>query len=144
MLLQQSGGAVDIFVAGVGTGGTITGVARYLKEQNPQIRIVAVEPAASPLLSKGSAGGHGIQGIGANFVPEVLDCSLLDAVVTVTDEDAITAARCLIGQGIPCGISSGAAYWVARSIAEAHPHQQVVTLLPDNADRYRSTGLLEG
>ena len=141
---QQSGGAVDIFVAGVGTGGTITGVARYLKEQNPQIRIVAVEPAASPLLSKGSAGGHGIQGIGANFVPEVLDCSLLDAVVTVTDEDAITAARCLIGQGIPCGISSGAAYWVARSIAEAHPHQQVVTLLPDNADRYRSTGLLEG
>ena len=141
---QQSGGAVDIFVAGVGTGGTITGVARYLKEQNPQIRIVAVEPAASPLLSKGSAGGHGIQGIGANFVPEVLDRSLLDAVITVTDEDAITAARCLIGKGIPCGISSGAAYWVARSIAEAHPQQQVVTLLPDNADRYRSTGLLEG
>ena len=141
---QQSGGAVDIFVAGVGTGGTITGVARYLKEQNPQIRIVAVEPAASPLLSEGRAGRHGIQGIGANFVPQVLDRSLLDEVVTVTDEAAMAATRNLNQQGIPCGISAGAAYWAARNIAAEHPNQQVVTLLPDSADRYRSIGLLEG
>ena len=141
---QQSGGAVDIFVAGVGTGGTITGVARYLRERNPHIRIVAVEPAASPLLSEGRAGPHGIQGIGANFVPQVLDRSLLDEVVTVTDEAAMAAARNLNQLGIPCGISSGAAYWAARNIAAEHPNQQVVTLLPDSVDRYRSIGLLEG
>ena len=141
---QQSGGAVDIFVAGVGTGGTITGVARYLRERNPHIRIVAVEPAASPLLSEGRAGPHGIQGIGANFVPQVLDRSLLDEVVTVTDEAAMAAARNLNQLGIPCGISSGAAYWAARNIAAEHHNQQVVTLLPDSADRYRSIGLLGG
>ena len=141
---QQSGGAVDIFVAGVGTGGTITGVARYLRERNPHIRIVAVEPAASPLLSEGRVGPHGIQGIGANFVPQVLDRSLLDEVVTVTDEAAMAAARNLNQLGIPCGISSGAAYWAARNIAAEHPNQQVVTLLPDSVDRYRSIGLLGG
>ena len=141
---QQSGGAVDIFVAGVGPGGTITGVARYLRERNPHIRIVAVEPAASPLLSEGRAGPHGIQGIGANFVPQVLDRSLLDEVVTVTDEAAMAAARNLNQLGIPCGISSGAAYWAARNIAAEHPNQQVVTLLPDSIDRYRSIGLLGG
>ena len=141
---QQSGGAVDVFVAGVGTGGTITGVTRYLREQNPHIRIVAVEPATSPLLSEGRAGRHGIQGIGANFVPQVLDRRFLDEVITVTDEAAMAAARNLNQQGIPCGISSGAAYWVARNIAAEHPDQQVVTLLPDSADRYRSIGLLEG
>ena len=139
----QTGGRVDVFVAGVGTGGTVTGVGRYLKERNPDIRIVAVEPAASPLLSQGIAGPHGIQGIGANFVPKVLDRSLIDEVVPVTEADAIAAARALAGQGYPCGISSGAAYCAARCLALAHPDQHIVTLLPDSADRYRSLGLSE-
>ena len=139
----QTGGEVDVFVAGVGTGGTITGTARYLKEQNPHIRIVAVEPANSPLLSEGRAGSHGIQGIGANFVPAVLDRSLLDEVVTVTDAEAFGAMRHLAGEGLPCGISSGAAYHVARAIADANPEKRVVTLLPDSADRYHSMGVLE-
>ena len=139
----QTGGEVDVFVAGVGTGGTITGTARYLKEQNPHIRIVAVEPADSPLLSEGRAGAHGIQGIGANFVPAVLDRSLLDEIVTVTDEEAFAATRRLAGEGLLCGISSGAAYHVARSIAAANPEKKVVALLPDSADRYRSMGILK-
>lgn len=139
----QTGGEVDVFVAGVGTGGTITGTARYLKEQNPHIRIVAVEPADSPLLSEGRAGAHGIQGIGANFVPAVLDRSLLDEIVTVTDEEAFAATRRLAEKGLLCGISSGAAYHVARSIAAANPEKKVVALLPDSADRYRSMGILK-
>lgn len=140
----QTQGQVDIFVAGVGTGGTITGVARYLKEKNPNIRIVAVEPAGSPLLSRGRTGSHGIQGIGANFIPGVLDRTLIDEICTVTDEDAITAARSLAaGEGLLCGISSGAAYFAARKIAEANPDKSVVTLLPDTGMRYLSTGLLE-
>ncbi len=140
----QTQGQVDIFMAGVGTGGTITGVARYLKEQNPSIRIVAVEPAGSPLLSQGRTGSHGIQGIGANFVPKVLDRTLIDEICAVTDEDAITAARSLAaGEGLLCGISSGAAYFAARKIAEANPDKSVVTLLPDTGMRYLSTGLLE-
>lgn len=139
----QTQGKVDVFVAGVGTGGTITGAGRYLKEKNPNIRIVAVEPAGSPLLSKGVAGPHGIQGIGPNFAPGVLDRSLIDEIVTVTEEDAIAGARSLAGEGYPCGISSGAAYYAARSIALAHPAQQIVALLPDSADRYRSLGLSE-
>lgn len=138
---QQTQGKVDIFVSGVGTGGTITGVARYLKEQNPSVRIVAVEPAGSPLLSQGVAGPHGIQGIGANFIPDILDRTLIDTVVTVTDEAAMTAARDLAGQGFPCGISSGAAYWVARNLAREEPEQQIVALLPDSANRYHSLGL---
>ena len=141
----QTQGQVDIFVAGVGTGGTITGVARYLKEKNPNIRIVAMEPAGSPLLSQGKVGSHGIQGIGANFIPKVLDRTLIDQICTVTNEAAITTARELAaGEGLLCGISSGAAFWAARKIAEANPDKSVVTLLPDTGMRYLSTGLLDG
>ncbi len=136
----QTEGKVDVFVAGVGTGGTVTGVARYLKEQNPNIRIVAVEPAASPLLSQGRAGGHSIQGIGANFLPEILDRSLLDEVVTVTDDEAVAAARTLAGEGLHCGISSGAAFHIARKLACQQPDKNVVTILPDSGNRYLSTG----
>lgn len=140
----QTQGKVDIFVAGVGTGGTITGVARYLKEKDLNIRIVAVEPAGSPLLSQGRAGSHGIQGIGANFVPRVLDRSLIDDIVTVADGEAIAAARNLAaGEGLLCGISSGAAYHAARQLAQANPDKTVVTLLPDAGNRYLSAGLFE-
>ena len=138
----QTDGNVDIFVAGVGTGGTITGTARYLKEKDPAIRIVAVEPAKSPLLSAGQAGSHGIQGIGANFVPKLLDRSLLDEVMTVTDEEAFAAAKELARQfGILCGISAGANYHAAAAIAAANPEKTVVTLLPDSGTRYLSTGI---
>ena len=138
----QTDGNVDIFVAGVGTGGTITGTARYLKEKDPAIRIVAVEPAKSPLLSAGQAGSHGIQGIGANFVPKLLDRSLLDDVMTVTDEEAFAAAKELARQfGILCGISAGANYHAAAAIAAANPEKTVVTLLPDSGTRYLSTGI---
>ena len=139
---EQAQGHVDVFVAGVGTGGTITGTARYLKEQAPSIRIVAVEPAKSPLLSAGTAGSHGIQGIGANFIPKVLDRSLLDEVVTVTDEEAFAAAKQLSRRfGILCGISAGANYHAAAAIAAANPEKTVVTLLPDSGTRYLSTGI---
>jgi cysteine synthase A len=138
----QTDGNADIFVAGVGTGGTITGTARYLKEKDPAIRIVAVEPAKSPLLSAGQAGSHGIQGIGANFVPKLLDCSLLDEVMTVTDEEAFAAAKELARRfGILCGISAGANYHAAAAIAAANPEKTVVTLLPDSGTRYLSTGI---
>ena len=138
----QTDGNADVFVAGVGTGGTITGTARYLKEKDPAIRIVAVEPAKSPLLSAGKAGSHGIQGIGANFVPKLLDRSLLDEVMTVTDEEAFAAAKELARRfGILCGISSGANYHAAAAIAAANPEKTVVTLLPDSGTRYLSTGI---
>lgn len=137
----QTGGTVDIFVAGVGTGGTITGVGRFLKEKNPDIRIVAVEPAKSPLLSGGKAGSHGIQGIGANFIPNVLDRQVPGQIVAVTDEEAFAGARTLAGQGILAGISSGAAYHVAETIAREQPERNVVALLPDGGSRYLSTGL---
>lgn len=137
----QTGGKVDVFVAGVGTGGTITGTGRFLKEKNPHIRIVAVEPAKSPLLSGGQAGAHGIQGIGANFIPKVLDVSLLDEVVQVADKEAFAAAGALAGRGILCGISSGAAYYASKTIAEANPGKNVVAILPDSGSRYLSTGL---
>ena len=138
---QQTDGKVDIFVAGVGTGGTITGIGRYLKEKNPEIRIVAVEPAASPVLSGGAAGSHGIQGIGAGFIPGVLDWEWIDEIVTVTDADAFAAAKALAGKGISAGISSGAAAWAAEQIAAQNPGKTVVTILPDSADRYGSLGL---
>lgn len=140
----QTGGKVDIFVAGVGTGGTLTGTGRYLKEQNPALRVVAVEPAASPLLSAGIAGSHGIQGIGANFVPALLDRSLLDDVVTVTDAQAVAAARELARtRGILAGISAGANFHAASLLATQHPDKIVVTLLPDAGTRYLSSGLFD-
>ena len=140
----QTAGRVDVFVAGVGTGGTITGTARYLKEQNPAVEIVAVEPADSPLLSQGRSGSHGIQGIGANFVPEVLDGALVDRIVTVTYTDAVKMTRALAKeQGILTGISAGANVWAAAMLAAEHPEKTVVTLLPDAGSRYLSDGLFE-
>lgn len=135
----QTSGKVDIFVAGVGTGGTISGTARYLIEQNPNIRIVAVEPAGSPLLSAGWAGSHGIQGIGANFVPLVLDRSLIDEVITVTDEEAFRTAKALNAKGIPAGISAGANVCAAEKFANCGAY--TVTIFPDSVDRYTSLGL---
>ena len=141
---EDTEGQVDIFVAGVGTGGTITGVGRYLKEKNPGVRIVAVEPAASPILSGGQAGPHGLQGIGANFVPEVLDREVVDEVVTATEADAFAAAR-EFGkkEGVLVGISSGAALWAAKKIARRPENRgkTVVALLPDSGERYLSTTL---
>ena len=137
-------GNVDIFVAGVGTGGTITGVGAYLKSKKPDVQIVAVEPAASPLLSGGKAGPNGLQGIGANFIPEVLDRDVLDAVITVTEEEAYAAARRL-GQkeGILVGISSGAALHAAITLGKKAENagKTIVVLLPDTGDRYLSTDL---
>ena len=135
-------GKVDCFVAGVGTGGTLTGVGEYLKSQNPNVKIVAVEPASSPLLSKGVAGPHGLQGIGANFVPEVLNRDIYDEIIPVTDEDAYTTGR-LIGrtEGVLVGISSGAALWAAIQLAKRPEYEgkTIVALLPDTGDRYLST-----
>ena len=135
-------GNVDIFVAGVGTGGTITGTGRYLKEKNPAIQVVAVEPADSPLLSGGQAGPHGLQGIGANFVPQVLDTTIYDRVIPVTQEQARAAARQLAQkEGILAGISSGAALHGALELAKENPGKTIVVLLPDTGDRYLSTDL---
>ena len=142
----QTDGKVDIFAAGVGTGGTLTGIGRYLKEQNPDVKIVAVEPAGSPLLSKGCAGPHGIQGIGANFVPDALDRTVYDEVLTIEDADAVAEAkRFASSEGILVGISSGAAL-KAGLILAARPEnagKNIVVLLPDSGDRYLSTALFE-
>lgn len=138
---QDTDGCVDFFVAGVGTGGTVTGIGRYLKEQDPAIRIVGMEPAASPLLSEGHADKHRIEGIGANFVPEVLDRRLLDEIVTVTNEDAIAAARMLAKkEGLFAGISSGGAAAAAIALAQRPENagKTIVTLLPDAGSRYLS------
>ena len=141
---EDTEGTVDIFVAGVGTGGTVTGVGRYLKAHKPSVQVVAVEPAASPLLSQGHAGPHGLQGIGANFVPENLDRSVVDEVLPVWEEDAYTAGRELARQeGILAGITSGAALWAASQVA-ARPENRgktIVALLPDSGERYLSTPL---
>lgn len=137
-------GKVDILVAGVGTGGTLTGTAKYLKERNPQLHVVAVEPAASPLLSGGAAGPHAIQGIGANFVPAVLDCTLIDEVITVDNEAPFSTAKELgTGDGVLVGISSGAALWAATQVATRAENKgkNIVVILPDSADRYYSTPL---
>ena len=141
---RDTEGHVDIFVAGVGTGGTISGTGRYLKEQNPDVRIVAVEPAASPLLSQGHAGPHGLQGIGANFVPGNYDASLVDEIVTVTDEDAYRTGRLLARtEGIMAGVTSGAALWAADELARRPENKgkTIVALLPDDGSRYLSTPL---
>jgi cysteine synthase A len=135
-------GQVDIFVAGVGTGGTITGVGRYLKERNPAVKIVAVEPASSPLLSGGKAGPHGLQGIGANFIPGVLDTSVYDEVIPVTEAQAYAAGRALgRTEGVLVGISAGAALHAAVELAnrEENAGKNIVVLLPDTGDRYLST-----
>lgn len=138
---RDTDGRVAAFVCGVGTGGTITGVGRYLKEQDPAVRVIAMEPASSPLLSEGRAGAHAIQGIGANFVPEALDTSVYDEVVTVTDEDALAAMRELARtEGLLCGVSSGAAAFAARELAKRPEFagKNVVCLLPDTGERYLS------
>lgn len=141
---EATDGAVDIFVAGIGTGGTITGTGKYLKEKNPNVKIIGVEPADSPLLTKGVAGPHGIQGIGANFVPEILDTGLLDEVVTVTTEQAYTAGRRLgTEEGVLAGISAGAALHTALELAkqEAYAGKTIVALLPDSGERYLTTAM---
>ena len=141
---RDTEGNVDLFVAGVGTGGTITGVGRYLKRQNPAVRVVAVEPAASPVLSGGQAGPHPLQGIGAGFVPEILDTEIYDEILTASGEDACAAAR-LLGrsEGVLAGISSGAALWGALTLARRPENQgkTIVALLPDTGERYFSTTL---
>lgn len=143
---NDTDGKVDIFVAGVGTGGTITGTGEYLKSQNPNVKVVAVEPASSPVLSKGSAGSHKIQGIGAGFIPDVLDTKVYDEVIAVENEDAFTTGR-LIGrkEGVLVGISSGAAVWAAVQLAKRPENKgkTIVVLLPDTGDRYLSTPLFE-
>lgn len=143
---QDTDGKIDIFVASVGTGGTLTGTARGLKKKNPNIRIVAVEPAGSPVLSGGKAGPHKIQGIGAGFIPKILDTSLIGQVIPVTDEDAMRTSRELSAtEGLLVGISSGAAAFAAREIAkdEANQGKRIVVLLPDTGERYLSTELFQ-
>lgn len=141
---EDTDGKVDIFVAGVGTGGTVTGVGEYLKSQNPAVKVVAVEPATSPVLSKGTAGAHKIQGIGAGFVPDVLNTKVYDEVIPVANEDAFATGK-LVGhkEGVLVGISSGAALWAAIQLAKRPENKSktIVALLPDTGDRYLSTPL---
>ena len=135
-------GKVDIFVAGVGTGGTVTGVGQYLKSQNPDVKVVAVEPAGSPVLSQGKAGAHKIQGIGAGFVPETLDTKVYDEIITVENEDAFKTGRDIArSEGVLVGISSGAAVWAATELAKRPENKgkTIVALLPDTGERYLST-----
>ena len=139
---EDTDGKVDIFIAGAGTGGTISGTGKYLKMKNPDIKIIAVEPAGSPVLTEGKSGSHGIQGIGAGFVPETLDRTVIDEVITVKDEDALKTGRSLArGEGVLVGISSGAAVYAAKEIAKREENKDkiIVVLLPDTGERYLST-----
>ena len=143
---EDTDGHVDIFVAGIGTGGTITGTGKYLKEKNPNVKIVGVEPADSPLITKGKAGPHGIQGIGANFIPEILDTGILDEVVTVTTEAAYAAGRRMgTEEGVLAGISAGAVLHAALELAkkEENAGKTIVALLPDSGDRYLTTPMYQ-
>ncbi len=145
-LWRDTDGKIDMFVAGIGTGGTITGTGRYLKEKNPDIRIIGIEPASSPLLTQGKAASHGIQGIGANFVPALLDRDILDQVLAVTDEQAKSSAHDFSrAEGILIGISSGAAVYAAMKLASLPENEgkTIVALLPDGGDRYLSTGIYD-
>ena len=145
-IYSQTEGKVDIFVAGVGTGGTISGIGKYLKEQNPNVKVVAVEPASSPVLSTGKGGAHKIQGIGAGFVPETLDTKIYDEIITVENEDAFASGKEVAKtEGILIGISSGAAIQAAKELAkrEENKGKTIVVLLPDGGDRYLSTPLIQ-
>lgn len=145
-IYEQTEGKVDIFVAGVGTGGTISGIGKYLKEKNPEVKVVAVEPASSPVLSTGKGGAHKIQGIGAGFVPETLDTKIYDEIITVENEDAFAAGKEMAKtEGILVGISSGAALYAAKELAkrEENVGKTIVVLLPDGGDRYLSTPLIQ-
>jgi cysteine synthase A len=139
---EQTEGKVDIFAAGVGTGGTLTGTGRYLKEKNPDIKVVAVEPATSPVLSKGTAGSHKIQGIGAGFVPDTLDTGIYDEVLAIENDDAFEEGRRFaVSEGVLVGISSGAALKAGQILAAKYPGKNIVVVLPDSGDRYLSTAL---
>ena len=145
-IYEQTKGKVDIFVAGVGTGGTISGIGKYLKEKNPEVKVVAVEPASSPVLSTGKGGAHKIQGIGAGFVPETLDTKIYDEIITVENEDAFATGKEMAKtEGILVGISSGAALYAAKELAkrEENAGKTIVVLLPDGGDRYLSTPLIQ-
>ena len=145
-IYEQAEGKVDIFVAGVGTGGTISGIGKYLKEKNPEVKVVAVEPASSPVLSTGKGGAHKIQGIGAGFVPETLDTKIYDEIITVENEDAFAIGKEMAKtEGILVGISSGAALYAAKELAkrEENAGKTIVVLLPDGGDRYLSTPLIQ-
>lgn len=145
-IYEQTEGKVDIFVAGVGTGGTISGIGKYLKEKNPEVKVVAVEPASSPILSTGKGGAHKIQGIGAGFVPETLDTKIYDEIITVENEDAFATGKEMAKtEGILVGISSGAALYAAKELAkrEENAGKTIVVLLPDGGDRYLSTPLIQ-
>ena len=145
-IYEQTEGKVDIFVAGVGTGGTISGIGKYLKEKNPEVKVVAVEPASSPVLSTGQGGAHKIQGIGAGFVPETLDTKIYDEIITVENEDAFATGKEMAKtEGILVGISSGAALYAAKELAkrEENAGKTIVVLLPDGGDRYLSTPLIQ-